>query len=64
MNITKYFLAVVVSISVCHTCLAQTEIVNKVPSKIEWISFEQAVFLNDMKPKKIFIDVYTDWCGW
>jgi len=32
--------------------------------KIKWMSFEQAYQLNKKKPKKIFIDVYTDWCGW
>ena len=31
---------------------------------IKWISFEEAVALNKKKPKMIFIDVYTDWCGW
>lgn len=33
-------------------------------NKINWISFEEAVKLNETSPKKIFIDVYTDWCGW
>jgi thioredoxin-related protein len=32
--------------------------------KIHWLSFEEAVAQNDVMPKKIFIDVYTDWCGW
>jgi len=33
--------------------------------KIEWLSFEKAIELNKNYPKKkIFIDVYTDWCGW
>lgn len=32
--------------------------------KINWMSFEEAVKLNETTPKKIFIDVYTDWCGW
>jgi thioredoxin-related protein len=32
--------------------------------KIKWYSFEEAYQLNKKKPKKIFIDVYTDWCGW
>jgi len=32
--------------------------------KIKWMSFEQAYELNKKKPKKIFIDMYTDWCGW
>ena len=33
-------------------------------NKINWMSFEEAVKLNETAPKKIFIDVYTDWCGW
>ena len=32
--------------------------------KINWITFEEAVKLNETAPKKIFIDMYTDWCGW
>ena len=33
---------------------------------INWISWEEAVQLSktDAQPKKIFVDVYTDWCGW
>lgn len=33
-------------------------------SLIQWMSFEEAVAKNDKAPKKIFIDIYTDWCGW
>jgi thioredoxin-related protein len=32
--------------------------------KIKWYSFEEAFKLNKKKPKKIFVDVFTDWCGW
>jgi len=32
--------------------------------KIHWYSFEEAYQLNKKKPKKIFVDVFTDWCGW
>jgi len=34
--------------------------------KVNWVSFTQAVELaaTDENPKKVFIDVYTDWCGW
>lgn len=32
--------------------------------KIKWVSFLEAVELNKKEKKKIFIDVYTDWCGW
>ncbi|MFY0626858.1 MAG: DUF255 domain-containing protein [Reichenbachiella sp.] len=31
---------------------------------VKWYTFEEAVALSDKKPKKIFIDIYTDWCGW
>jgi thioredoxin-related protein len=31
---------------------------------LQWYSFEQAVELQKTAPKKMFIDVYTDWCGW
>jgi thioredoxin-related protein len=32
--------------------------------KIQWYSIEQAEKLAKQNPRKIFIDVYTDWCGW
>ncbi len=31
---------------------------------IKWLSFEEAVALQAKEPKKILVDVYTDWCGW
>jgi len=31
---------------------------------IKWYSLQQALDLNKETPKLIFIDVYTDWCGW
>lgn len=34
------------------------------PEKINWLTFEQAVELARKNPRKILIDVYTDWCGW
>jgi len=35
-----------------------------VEEEINWMSWEEAVALNKTDPKKMFIDVYTDWCGW
>ena len=32
--------------------------------KINWLSFEEAVKLAEKNPKDLFIDVYTNWCGW
>ena len=35
-----------------------------VSEKITWYSWQQAVELNKTTPKKLLVDVYTDWCGW
>lgn len=32
--------------------------------KIEWISLEEAFAKTQTAPRKILVDVYTDWCGW
>ena len=31
--------------------------------KIEWMTLAQAMEAQKAEPKKIFMDVYTDWCG-
>lgn len=31
---------------------------------IKWMTWEEAQAANKKNPKKIFVDVYTDWCGW
>ncbi|HRK55300.1 MAG TPA: DUF255 domain-containing protein [Cyclobacteriaceae bacterium] len=33
-------------------------------SPVKWLSFEEAVEKSKTEKRKIFIDVYTDWCGW
>lgn len=32
--------------------------------KINWITLEEADKLRQQEPRKILIDVYTNWCGW
>lgn len=31
---------------------------------VKWMTFEEAVEKSKTEKRKIFIDVYTDWCGW
>src|SRR5260370_42057313 len=31
---------------------------------VKWMSFEEAVEKSKTEKRKIFIDVFTDWCGW
>jgi len=33
-------------------------------AQIEWLTWEQAVASNKKEPKKLLVDVYTEWCGW
>lgn len=36
----------------------------KDPKEIKWLTFQEAVELNKKNPKKIYVDMYTSWCGW
>ena len=31
---------------------------------VKWLTFEEALQLNQKKPRMIFVDIYTEWCGW
>jgi thioredoxin-related protein len=31
---------------------------------VKWITFEEAVKKSQKEKRPIFVDVYTDWCGW
>ncbi len=31
---------------------------------VKWYTVEEALELNKKEPRKLIVDVYTDWCGW
>jgi len=31
---------------------------------VQWLDLDEALELQREEPRKLFIDVYTDWCGW
>lgn len=33
-------------------------------NRIKWNTWEEAIEKSKKEKKKIFVDVYTDWCGW
>jgi thioredoxin-related protein len=33
-------------------------------TSVKWLTWEEAVEKNKTEKKKIFVDVFTDWCGW
>ncbi len=35
-----------------------------VAEEIRWYSWEEAHQLSQTEPKKVFVDLYTSWCGW
>ena len=41
---------------------AQTQI--PTGTAVKWMTFEQAVEKSKTEKRKIFIDVFTEWCGW
>lgn len=55
-------LAFIATLFVAFTSFADKE--KPVAEKIQWLSFQEAIELNKQAPKKLFVDVYTDWCGW
>jgi len=32
--------------------------------QVNWMTFEEAEIKYQEEKRKIFVDVYTDWCGW
>ncbi len=33
-------------------------------AQIEWLTWEEAIERSKTEPRKLLVDVYTDWCGW
>ena len=51
------------------TIISSFRVPNKKETKpeknaINWITIQEAEKLSKKQPRKIVIDVYTDWCGW
>ncbi|MCB9016642.1 MAG: DUF255 domain-containing protein [Lentimicrobiaceae bacterium] len=62
---TKLWLLLIAVLFISQAALAQKKTTeDKTSDGIKWMSFEEAITLNERKPKMIFIDLYTDWCGW
>ena len=49
---------IIAAVLLCAGFAAQAQ------EKIQWMGFEEAIAASEKQPKKIFIDVYTEWCGW
>ena len=56
-KVVKVFLSLVLMPSLSSWTLVEEE-------KIQWLTFEEAIALHEKEPKKLLVDLYTDWCGW
>lgn len=56
-----YFLAIFVCVSIFSSI--SSAVADDKPEVI-WMSFEEAIFRAESEPRKILVDVYTNWCGW
>lgn len=56
MALSKYCLFIMLIVSTLSLQAQEKE--------IKWMTWEEAAVENAKTPKKIFVDVYTDWCGW
>ena len=59
MRLLKYLFVSVILLGLTSFDLPQTE-----ESGVNWLTFEEAIALHEEEPKKLLIDLYTDWCGW
>ncbi len=65
MNLKKIVIISLVILFSTNYIFAQKKEETKQPAKITWYSFEEAMALTKLFPKKkILVDVYTEWCGW
>lgn len=39
-------------------------VIPSVPVKVNWMTLDEALEKSKTEKRKIFVDVYTDWCGW
>ena len=60
----KIFGSITLLITIAFFAFSFTNAPTKKAGAVMWLTWEEAAKLNETSPKKIFVDVYTDWCGW
>jgi thiol:disulfide interchange protein len=54
-----FALLTILSASACSQAITPPE-----GTAVKWYTIQEAEKLNQASPRPIFIDTYTDWCGW
>lgn len=55
---------ITISVVLLFLALNLSHAQDKHNTQVNWYTFEEAVELTQENPRKLFVDVYTDWCGW
>jgi thioredoxin-related protein len=63
MRIFAFALTLILSLT-SAVCLKNQPVVAVKDPVIQWITWEQALEKSKTHPRKIMVDLYTDWCGW
>ena len=59
-----YSLIILLTMGSLSSFVLSEEKPDKEVEKIKWVTLEEAQKLTEKEPRKIIMDVYTDWCGW
>ncbi len=57
-----YSLCMLIALGGLSSFIMQEE--EKPENTINWLTLEEAQQLMEKEPRKVIMDVYTDWCGW
>lgn len=63
----KYTIALLICILASTILYAQQQPLKNTPIKskgINWLSVEEVQVRMKTEPRKVYVDIYTDWCGW
>lgn len=60
LMLSLFSLSLLISVS----SFTEPSIKDKPAKGINWVTIEEAQELSKENPKKVIMDVYTDWCGW
>lgn len=63
-NFLFAFLGLVFLSLVAFNISTKKEVVEIDVTTIKWYTLEEAIQANQKSEKKLFIDIYTDWCRW
>lgn len=67
MKATKFFIIALSALSLSafgQEASVKKETVISTEGPVKWMTWDEAVTRSKTEKRKIFIDVYTDWCGW